>query len=329
MSHRDPAAGSGTTGQQIALSAPAKINLGLTILGTRADGFHLLESLFVPIDLADELHVAVAATDGPSKVHLVLEVAADAAGVALGEIPTDERNLATCAASRFVAAAGLSVSVSIELVKRIPAGAGLGGGSSDAAAVLRALSALHPGAIPAHQLSELALSLGADVPFFLDPRPALVRGIGEKIEPVDALPPLTIVLVNPGEFVATAQVYKIYDALAPTLTPGEAGSTMRAISGLRAAHGRSDAALVRALHALLENDLEPAAVRLCPPVGRVKRQLIEAGALAAGLSGSGATLYGVFESEARALAGLDELSIAEPGWTRLVALASGPARDGS
>jgi 4-diphosphocytidyl-2-C-methyl-D-erythritol kinase len=308
------------------LRAPAKINLGLRIIGTRPDGYHLLESLFVPIGLEDDLSIEVAPVAGASAVDLALKDAPGSAGVALGEIPTDERNLAVRAAQRFIDQAGLRLRVSIELIKRIPAGAGLGGGSSDAGAVLRGLSQLHPDALSKDRLAALALSLGADVPFFLDPGPALVSGIGEKIAPVSPLPPLAVILANPGESVATAQVYEIYDALASALTPAEPGSTMRAISGLRSAQGRGDQGLREALGLLLENDLEPAAVRLCPPVGRVRRRLEASGALAVGMSGSGATLYGVFSSATAAASAHADLNMDGRGWARSVSLIDRPAR---
>jgi 4-diphosphocytidyl-2-C-methyl-D-erythritol kinase len=302
---------------KIALPAPAKINLGLRVLGTRADGYHLIESLMVPVDLHDEVEVAL--VKAPGQVRLALELSLDAAGHTLSDVPADEENLASRAARAFLDRAGLDDGVEIRLVKRIPAAAGLGGGSSDAGAVLRALCALRPGRLTPLELTQISLAIGADVPFFLAPRPALVTGIGEQVKPIGGLPALSLVLANPGESLATAAVYGAWDVLAPALTKPQAGSTMRALSDLRAAESSDFATRSRCLESLLRNDLEPAARRLCPPVGRLSRQLAQAGALAVGMSGSGATLFGVFEDRQAAEAGLGTLDLGTSGWGRVAA----------
>lgn len=280
------------------IRAPAKVNLGLRVLGRRPDGYHLIESLFVPIDLCDELRVEASpgadsggspASPRESEIHL--RVVAE--GQPPGSVPADERNLAVRAARLFLERAkrpGLGLDV--VLYKRIPAGGGLGGGSSDAGAMLRALDRLLPGAVSREELEALALGLGADVPFFLDPQPALVTGIGERIEPLSSLPGLWLLLVHPGVSLATAHVYAAYDERAGALTQREPGSTMRALSRL------SDDS--RALAELLENDLEAAAEALCPAIGQLRGRIGRLGALAAGMSGSGATVYGVFPDEASA-----------------------------
>ena len=272
----------------LVVSAPAKVNLGLRIHGRRADGYHLLESLFVPLDLADRLRVELETLRPDAAGRVTLAVSGErAAGV-----PADDSNLAAQAAEAFLGAAGRpDLRVVLELEKWIPAQAGLGGGSSDAGAVLRALAALLPGAVAPAALAALALRLGADVPFFLDPRPALVRGIGEQIEPVPGLQPLVLLLVHPGIGLATAAVYAAFDALAGALTPQGPGPTVRPPEG-----PLEPEALAR----LLENDLEPAALRLCPPLLRLRKQIAGAGAVAVGMSGSGPTLFGVFPDEAAA-----------------------------
>ena len=161
----------------------------------------------------------------------------------------------------FLEAAGIEAGLRLVLEKRIPAAAGLGGGSSDAAAVLRGLARIYPDALSPQGLRELALGLGADVPFFLDPRPALVTGVGEEIEPIPGIPALSLLLAHPGVPLATPDVYRAYDASGASLTPVRAGSTMPGISALREGGDH-------ALAELLENDLEPAAVRLCPRISR-------------------------------------------------------------
>jgi 4-diphosphocytidyl-2-C-methyl-D-erythritol kinase len=306
------------------LQAPAKLNLALRILGARPDGYHLLESLFVPVDLADEIELTVESDVALGGVRLELLGAADRDALPLRGVPADARNLAVRAAERFVAAAGIRADVAIRLTKRVPAAAGLGGGSSDAGAVLRGLAALHPAALDATALAELALDLGADVPFFLAPEPALVEGIGEVLTQQSGLPALPVLLANPGESVDTAQVYAAWDALSGALTPVEPGSTMRALSDLRALaegvrpgdrEGRLDglegedvSIWAACLRALVVNDLEPAATRLCPPVGRIRARIEESGALATGMSGSGATVFGIFASERAAREAAERLA---------------------
>lgn len=278
---------------RLALRAPAKINLGLRIRGRRPDGFHLLESLFLPIDLVDEVEVS----EAPA---FSLTVDADVPGV-----PCGPGNLAARAVAAFCRAAGLPEAFAVRLRKRVPAAAGLGGGSSDAAAVLRALARLRPGAVGESALRDLALSLGADVPFFLEPGPALVEGIGERVLPLRGMPSLPLVLAHPGLPLATADVYRAYDEADGSLTPEGAAPTIRRLLGLpETGVGGSAAAVAAELpDALLEltvNDLEPAAVRLCPAIGGLREEIQATGALAVGMSGSGPTVFGVYADEAGA-----------------------------
>lgn len=283
------------------LSAPAKVNFGLCIVGRREDGYHLLESLFVPIDLADQIELEIA---DDADLHFHLRNGAPG-------VPADAANLAARAALAFCRAAGIGAGLRLTLEKRIPAAAGLGGGSSDAGAVLRGLSQLFPGAVSGGQLRELALSLGADVPFFLDPKPALVTGVGERIEAVSGLPVFSLLLAHPGTPLATPDVYRAYDASSPSLTPFRAGSTMRGVSAL--ARGED-----RALPELLKNDLEPAAVRLCPRIGELRRRIESSGALAVGMSGSGPTVFGIFRDTIAAGRARDRSSFAPPVRTWIV-----------
>jgi len=309
------------------LEAPAKINLGLRVTGTRPDGYHLIESLFLPLDLVDGVRVGVGAAAGPAdeggRERVEIEVApAEGAEEVPGAaaVPADRHNLAFAAAEAYLAALpedDVRPEVRISLRKRIPAAAGLGGGSSDAAAVLRGLAALIPKGPQGADLARVALGLGADVPYFLAPAPAVVRGIGEQIERVSAVPALTLLLVNPGDSVATAEVYAAYDALArdpdeagAALTPPGAGSTMPALSGPGAV------SLDRLL--ACPNDLEPAAIRLCPSIARVRDRVRALGAIGVGMSGSGATVYGVFASEDLARAARQQASFEPPIWARVV-----------
>jgi 4-diphosphocytidyl-2-C-methyl-D-erythritol kinase len=314
---------SAPSGATLTLRAPGKLNLGLRVCGRRPDGYHLLESVFVPIDWSDELEVELVdrGTGSAGEPRIELELLDESPG---GGVPGDASNLVWRAAAAFCQAAGLGAHLRLRLRKRLPSAAGLGGGSSDAGAALRALAALLPDALPSGELRAVAAALGADVPFFLDPRPALVTGVGECVEPLAGVPPLDLVLANPGVSLATAAVYAAWDELSPALTHPRAGSTMRALSAVSTGVGQGAGGLAK----LLVNDLEPAASRLCPSLGPLQERLRRAGALAVGMSGSGATVFGVFSDAASARAalrsaGLGSQARSEPSsWAR-VARSSG------
>jgi len=250
--------------------APAKVNLLLHVGPPRDDGLHELCSLFATIDLADAVSVEEAAAD-----EVVCE------GV-------KGPNLALTAVQRFRAAIAPELPpVRIVIEKRIPIAAGLGGGSADAAAALRAANELAGRPLDASGLRALGTGVGADVPSQVEPRHALVTGAGECVEPV-GLPPMTLLLLPDEEGLSTADVYAQADAL----------GTMRA--ELDPDHVRALAARpLYELAAVLENDLEGAAVSLRPELNERMEALREAGALTARVTGSGPTVFGVFhEGEA-------------------------------
>ena len=285
--------------------APAKLNFGLRIVGRRADGYHLIESVFVPLDLEDGVCVELDRSEEGVELHVE---------GGSPELADPGRNLAARAARAFLDAARVRAAVRIALEKRIPVGAGLGGGSSDAAAVLRALSALLPGALAPEQLAELALGLGADVPFFLDPRPARVGGIGERIEPLRGWPELPVLVATPGPALATREVFEAWDREAArrsvALTPSAPGRTLSPPSDPppdASADSIAAASVVapvgdRELRALLANDLEEVASRLRPAIGRVRAEIERSGARAVGMSGSGPSVFGVFGDDRSARA---------------------------
>jgi 4-diphosphocytidyl-2-C-methyl-D-erythritol kinase len=285
------------------IETPAKINLGLRIVGRREDGYHLIESVFAPIDLHDDITLDWA--PGPDEIDFALEIDPEAnLPPGLSQVTDGPDNLVVRAARGFRSVCPRPGRLRVRLRKRIPSGAGLGGGSSDAGAVLAGLARLAGRRAPSpRELESLALDLGADVPYFLRPRPAIVSGIGERIEPLERLPALPIVLANPGISVATAEVYQTAARLRDSLTESGAGSTMRRLSELCEEIGSGTPTLGE----LLRNDLEIAAIRRCPPVGRLIALLRETEALGVGMSGSGGTVFGVYGSRAEAERGAERL----------------------
>ncbi len=310
----------------VRVAAPAKVNLGLRVVGRRDDGYHLLESLFVPLELADTLVIDFDVEPG---IHF--EVARAASFPEDAALPGVDENLVVRAVEAFCALAGSEPRVGIRLEKAVPMGAGLGGGSSDAGAVLRTLAARDAAGRVAHEaLVEIGARLGADVPFFLDPRPTWVSGIGEILEPLAGFPALDLLLANPGEPLATARVFKAFAASPAALTLASPGSTMRALEGPFARKNAAESsdsttsppsspsfeAIATAFDdGLLHNDLEPAALQLCPAIAELERGLGEVGARWVAMSGSGATVYGVFDDQASARQAEEKLRARTSAWT--------------
>jgi 4-diphosphocytidyl-2-C-methyl-D-erythritol kinase len=254
------------------LLAPAKINLCLHVLGKRADGYHDLAMLMQRVSVFDRLDVTV----GESR-----ELAVVCTGVPLAP---DEENIAARAVRRLLEAAGVTARVGIEIDKRIPVAAGLGGGSSDAAAILVGLNRLLDLGFDQPTLMKLGRELGADVPFFVYEQTAWATGIGDVLDPVPQLPPFWCLLVNPGIPVSTAWAYRNLGLTSP-----------RDVARLR-----KFPATLSELVRLLHNDLERVTIGHHPLLAEIKHQLVALGALGALMSGSGPTLFGVFESETAA-----------------------------
>jgi 4-diphosphocytidyl-2-C-methyl-D-erythritol kinase len=265
---------------RVIVAAPAKVNLWLRVGPPRETGFHDLDTLFCGLDLADTITVFA---DGGSDT--TLEVRHAEPLLTTPDLGPPDRNLAVRAARAFSERAGLSSRPRIDLVKRIPAGAGLGGGSSDAAAVLRALNRLHPRAVQPDALMELAVELGSDVPFFAASRP-LARGAGrgEKLRVLPALPSRPVVLLLPDLAISTADAYRWVDV-------ERAG---RAVADVPAEPG-DDAPSWDAVADRAANDFEPAVFGRYPVLEEMKSALETHGAAPAMLAGSGSSLFGVFE----------------------------------
>lgn len=261
----------------VRILAPAKINVGLAVLGRRADGYHELRTLFQAISLADRITVR------PRRRGVLVRCPA-LPGLGI-------RNLAHRAAELFLAETGVRGGLEIEVEKRIPAGGGLGGGSSDAAAVLLGASRLCGLRPAAGRLEALAAALGSDVAFFLRGGSAVAAGRGELLTPIPALSaPPRVLLYLPPEGLATAAVYGRLDPAA--LTGRE-----RALSIVLARWRDGD---LGRLGAALFNDLEAAAFALDPALAEVKEGLRGAGAAGALLCGSGSSVYGLFADRAKA-----------------------------
>lgn len=278
--------------------APAKINLYLHVVGRRADGYHLLDSLIAFADIGDTI------TATPADALMLSVDGPEAAGLG-------DDNLVLRAARLLKERGGIDAGAALHLEKRLPAAGGIGGGSSDAAAALRALSHLWGRPLDDGALLALALDLGADVPACVGGRPVWVGGIGEQLEPAAFLPAAGIVLANPRRPLPTADVFR------RRAGPFSSPARFDPVPG--------DAAGLAAALASRRNDLTETAVALLPEIGAVLDRLAELpGALLARMSGSGATCFALFADRAMALAGR-ALAAAEPGWwTAAGALLSAP-----
>jgi 4-diphosphocytidyl-2-C-methyl-D-erythritol kinase len=245
------------------LAAPAKVNLFLHVVGRRADGYHLLQSVFVPIDWADTLHIERRA-DGKLQRH------------DLGTpLPADD--LCLRSARALQQASGSAFGADIHVEKRVPAGAGLGGGSSDAATTLLALNRLWGLNWPRARLAALGLSLGADVPFFLHGQAAFVEGVGERITPL-ALPRLWLAVIKPAASLGTAQIFGSADL--------ERSTPPVILADFLASTTLSDCASA----GFGRNDLQPVAAAQCEEVGQAAEWL-QARFGNSRMSGSGSAVF--------------------------------------
>ncbi len=253
--------------------APAKLNLLLKITGLRNDGYHEIVSVFIPVALYDTLRIR--------KRERGLEVYCTGR-----ELPRGEENLVHRAATRFFENTGIHGGAQIRLTKSIPVSSGLGGGSSDAAATLLGLNQLWGNPLTRGELEGIALSLGADVPFFLLRRPAVARGIGEVLQPIERIPSFWYVIVSPPIMVSTAWAYS---KVKLELTKKENLSKIKNL-------GKADTNIPD----ILSNDLERVTFGKYPFLRSIKTSLIELGALGSLMSGSGPSIFGLFNSEKKA-----------------------------
>lgn len=271
--------------KKLQLLAPAKVNYRLDVLGKRPDGYHELRMIMQRVDLCDEIEIAL--TEAPG-----IRVTCGRKGV-----PDGPGNIAWRAADALLKLSGREVGMEISIAKKIPVGAGLGGGSSDAATVLMGVNELLGLGLTDERLMEVGVKLGADVPFFIFKKAALAEGIGDRLTALEEVPSLWVVLVNPGIHVSTAWVYQNL-----RLTTRNPDTIIR----------RSYSSLDEVC-ALLFNDLEPVTCGRFPLVSELKEVLVAAGARGSLMSGSGSTVFGLFDKESAARTAAAEIEKTR-GW---------------
>ncbi len=259
------------------VEARAKINISLDVLGKLPDGYHAVETVMQSVSLADELDVEL--TEGGFVID-----------PGLPYLPDDERNLAFRAAKAFFEAAGMeNAGARITIKKNIPVCAGLGGGSCDAAAVLRALNILTGKRFSADKLREIGETLGADVPFCVEGGTALGSGKGEKLKPLKALPDCGILICKPGFFVSTPELFAAIDAAPPKCHPNTAELLQTIEDGDLPKIARR-----------MYNVFEEALGRRRSEISEIKSAMLDIGALGAVMSGTGSAVFGLFENLAKA-----------------------------
>ncbi|MDR1116652.1 MAG: 4-(cytidine 5'-diphospho)-2-C-methyl-D-erythritol kinase [Oscillospiraceae bacterium] len=258
--------------ETLSIKANAKINLSLDIVGKRENGYHNLRTIMHELPLFDDISLTLDEGEGVT-AHTNLKFI------------SSESNLAAKAAALFLSAAGKRRSVSLNLFKRIPVGAGLGGGSADAAAVLKALNSHFGFPLSEKQLLELGKSLGADVPFCILGGCALCEEIGDVMTPLPTLPHCHIAVVKPKVSISTPEMFKFYDRMKIKLRPDTGGI-------ISALHAGDLPAVSRRLY----NVMEEAAKNFTKDISELRGTLLRGGALGACMSGSGSAVYGIFDS---------------------------------
>ena len=254
------------------VQAYAKLNLALDILGKREDGYHELQMVMQSISLADTLTIA----PGAGRMDTNLSY-----------LPADGRNLAQAAAAAFRSATGLDLQVDISIQKRIPVCAGLAGGSSDAAAVLRALNQHTRAGLSLERLAEIGAEVGSDVPYCVVGGTALAEGRGERLTPLPPLPFCYVAVCKPPFPISTPQLFARVDTKKIVRRPD--------IQGLTSALERGDLPdAARRMYNVFEDVLEP---RRRAQIDAIKAQMIDCGALGASMTGSGPTVFGLFQEE--------------------------------
>ncbi len=260
------------------LRSIAKINFGLRIGPKRHDGYHPISTIFLPVSLYDNISIELKEEPG---IWIFTNVK---------DIPTDEKNICWRAVEEFSKAAGVKPSISISLNKIIPHGSGLGGGSSNAAAVLKWLNNTYSNVLENTQMFDIALKLGADVPFFLQESPCYAEGIGEKLTPIDIplLQEKYILIVAPDIQISTAEAYSAFDRKENYEEWQPVNEAIKQVNSIEEAG------------AIIKNDFEEIVFPGNKDLGEIKFLLYQTGAVYASMSGSGSSIYGIYTSEVAA-----------------------------
>ena len=266
--------------------AYGKINLSLDVLGRRANGYHDVSMVMQTVDLYDVITLRkLSYRDG-----IILTTDVD-------NIPLDEGNIVYKAIKLVKEEYGIDIGVSADIKKRLPVAAGMGGGSADSAAALRGMNTLFELGLKSERLEELGVRLGADVPFLIKGGIALAEGIGEKLTALPAFPECSLVIVKPNVSVSTKEVYEAFDSLTEVVHPN--------IKKLTDSLGKED---LRYIVKLLGNVLEDVTIKKHGIIDEIKRLLLENGAVFSMMTGSGPTVFGIFENEEKAVMAGERLS---------------------
>ncbi len=289
----------------LTLKAPAKINWFLNVLGRRSDGYHEIQSLIQKVTIYDVLTLSLPEETARAGLHPGLTRADSIVIETAAPIPL-KQNLIYKAALLLKTRYGIEKGVTISLEKNIPMGAGLGGGSSDAAAALAGLNSVWSLGLSPGELTRMAEELGSDVPFFLDGALSYVQGRGEKIIPCNAQESADLLLVKPSFEVSTAWVYKNFAIL--TKKDENVNNIKHFIRNIERAE-------LSGITGSLSNDLESVTIGSYPVIAEIKEMLCNQGAVFSLMSGSGSTVFGVFESRKKA----EEASVVfDKFWTAVV-----------
>jgi len=266
--------------------AYGKINLSLDVLGRRANGYHDVSMVMQTVDLYDVITLRKLS----DRDEIILTTDVD-------NIPLDEGNIVYKAIKLIKEEYGIDIGVSADIKKHLPVAAGMGGGSADAAATLRGMNTLFGLGIKSERLEELGVRLGADVPFLIKGGMALAEGIGEKLTALPAFPECSLVIVKPNVSVSTKEVYEAFDSLTEVVHPD--------IKKLTDSLGKED---LRYIVKLLGNVLEDVTIKKHGIIDEIKRSLLENGAVFSMMTGSGPTVFGIFENEEKAVMAGERLS---------------------
>ena len=273
--------------QSLTLQAPAKVNLRLDVLRKRSDGFHDLRNLMERVSIHDEVEIRI--------VEKGILVQCDHE-----EVPNDEENIAFKALKEILAYSSRNVGVEVSIKKNIPVASGMGGGSSNAATVIKGINQLLKLKLSREKLIKIGTKVGADVPFFLFEGPAMAEGIGEQLKRIKSMPKLLFLIVNPGIRVSTQAVYN------KLILNGNHAGEEEIPNSYRT---KRDVAKI------LSNDLEKVTIKEFPLIGEIKDDMVRQGAIASLMTGSGPTVFGLFTDKVKLQKAYDRfLKKTKDGW---------------